>query len=191
MKRSAKVLQQERTESEADARLRKKLELDAEAEERAQRVASLSATKAKTLDTNLKQWKQAEVIIASDHKVGVPAQSPLGPHSQASFTPLLPRHFKNLRRPRLVGATASPSVFPRNPTHLESVLAFFPKQSASLIANMASSNFFLERTRSQAQSNRHYNACTENEILLWIAHRCEFTLDIKDETKQAYKNVSF
>ncbi len=59
----------------------------------------------------------------------------------------------------------------------------------SLLSQMVSSNMLKDRTRSQAQSNNHYSACSDFEILLWIAQRCEFTLDVKEKIKKAYKNV--
>lgn len=54
---------------------------------------------------------------------------------------------------------------------------------------MVSSNVLKEHTKSQASKNNHYTASNEREILLWIAQRCEFTLDVKEPIKAAYASV--
>ena len=46
-----------------------------------------------------------------------------------------------------------------------------------------------DRTKSQAAKNNHYVASTEREILLWIAQRCDFTLNVKEPIKAAYASV--
>jgi hypothetical protein len=56
---------------------------------------------------------------------------------------------------------------------------------------MVSSNMLKERSASQAAKNNHYTASTEREILLWIAQRCDFTLNVKETIKEAYKSVQF
>jgi hypothetical protein len=72
---------------------------------------------------------------------------------------------------------------------LQSVFAFFPKDAAGFLADMVSSSMLNDRTKSQAAKNNHYVASTEREILLWIAQRCDFTLNVKEPIKAAYASV--
>ena len=85
MKRTANKLQQERGDAERDARLRRQIEADAEAAERAERVAKAQSTKAKALDAARQHWKQENIISASNYAVKDPAQNPLGTCSQLTL----------------------------------------------------------------------------------------------------------
>ncbi len=195
MKRSALVLQKERTEAESDARLRRQLQAEAAAEERQTRVAHAISAKAKALEGHLAHWKKAGVIAASNYALTAPAQSPLGtsPFEHVDLpcaSGLLPS-WAIRTLPPCLGATPNPSCFPRNPSRLESVFAFLPKESVTFLSNMVSSNVLNGRSREQAETNRHFAASSNREVLLWVAQRCEITLDVKETIKDAYKNVYF
>jgi hypothetical protein len=90
MKRTANSLQKERGEAERDERLRRQLQVDADAAERAARISQVNAAKAKATEALRQHWKQANIMVASNYTVGAPAEDPLGADSQVTlrFLPL-------------------------------------------------------------------------------------------------------
>jgi hypothetical protein len=90
MKRDRLSLENQDHEAEVDAALRKRLQTEAAAKERAERVAQRERAEQAQFIANLAQWQAARSQIATDVVLTEPQPNPLGPQEFVNFGLVLP-----------------------------------------------------------------------------------------------------
>lgn len=85
MKRDGRALSIENAAHDADAQLRRRLQRESEAEERAERLAQASEAKTKQLSAYLAKWKEENISIATDFLVTEPVRVPNGSFLNFAF----------------------------------------------------------------------------------------------------------
>ena len=81
------------------------------------------------------------------------------------------------------------TAIPRVPTALTMFRLFLPDTAIELLANSATDTIAATRNQQQLRRDRHYQAVSGEEILVWIAQRLQFSLDIKSNIHRAYNEV--
>jgi len=78
MKRDSTLLLKEAAEADADAQLRRRLQREADLDERAQRLREVTAAQLAKYGEHITSWNNAGVIIGTDYSVSEPTPIPLG-----------------------------------------------------------------------------------------------------------------
>src|SRR5688572_25461167 len=196
MKRDAKVLEQVRLDAEADARLRSDLAREADLEMRSQRVAATSSASAAKIMKNIKEYVAHDVSMASRVDLESPTPNPVGsflftPFSGNSNSPPLPHQFTPFTHFFFffLGASIHSDLFKRDSVEFDLFRVYFPPGIEDFLASMVNEEVASTRTREQLQNQRHFNGVSGLEMMSWVLERLDFTLNVKNTIKLAYKAV--
>jgi hypothetical protein len=185
MKRDSVSLLKEAAEADADAQLRRRLQRQADADERSQRLRELTALQLAKFGEHITNWNNTGVIVGTDYSVSEPTPIPLGtPWCESPPLPVPPR----LPSPDLVlGARIDTALVSRKNTRLEYLRAMLPDEALVALSHAINS---LVLTTKSPNAVHKFKATTKADIWRWIGQRLDITLNVKLQLKEAYKSVS-